>query len=299
MSKKNNSNEDDDKNKKGKNSKPNRHIIRRGKSLKSSKKQTSQSKKPNTVKKSNSKSVQSPKKVNNRNTTLILNKVSDREIEFKKVKTIKKKVIKVNKLKPYQLTSSINKKDSGLRRQIISLYEDKKREKYMREEILKMNRMKSVFKILEKIGKKFSNVEVKSPKGGFKYPDNTSYRISIHQLLLEGSKYDYVEGVIYSKKDHIMKPHSWNVINNQHVDYSLKNDKGDFIYYGVVIPRDELISFLQEVFPKKLKKVNESILELCTVKRGSKVKVGQNSNRVLNEITNLRKKFIPQTVFNR
>lgn len=289
MSKKNNSNEDDDKNKKGKNSKPKRYVIRRGKSLKSTKK-------PNTVKKNNSKSVQSPQKVNNRNTSLSVKKISEQEFEIKKVRTIQKKVIKVNKLKSSQLTNNINKKDSVSRNQIISSYKYKNRETYMREEILKMNRMKSVFKILEKIGKKFPDVEVKSPKGGYKFPV-TSYKVSIHQLLLEDSKYDYVEGVIYSKKDHIIKPHSWNVINNQHVDYSMKDDKGDFIYYGVVIPRDELISFLQEVFPKKLRQVNESILELCTVKRGSKV--GQKPNRVLNEITQLRKKFIPQTVFNR
>ena len=154
--------------------------------------------------------------------------------------------------------------------------------------------MKSIFKILEKIGKKYSNVEVKSPQGPFKYPYNTSYRVSIHQLFSDPN-IDYVEGVIYSKKDHIIKSHSWVVVNGQHIDYSIKNDQSDFIYYGVIIPNKEVLSFLREVFGEKGKQVNQSILELCSIRRISKNK--PNNTRVVQEITKIRKKFIPQSTY--
>jgi hypothetical protein len=306
MRKKSNPNEEDDRNKKGKNNTPKKSVIKRSRSkmltptTKSTTNQTKKSSSKSSVNKNTSKSVKRLKSVNNRNISLQVNRISENEIEITKQKTVNKKgtkVVKVPKtlkLKPHQLTKEINKKDTGTRTQIISSYKDLSKEPYFREEILKLNRMKSIFRILEKIGKKYSNVEVKSPQGHFKYPNNTSYRVSIHQLISDPN-IDYVEGVIYSKKDHIIKSHSWVVVNGQHIDYSIKNDQSDFIYYGVIIPNEEVLSYLSEVFPKKGKTVNQSILELCTIRRLSKSK--PNNTRVVQEITKIRKKFIPQSTY--
>jgi hypothetical protein len=309
MRKKSNPNEDDDKNKKGKNNTPKKSVIKRSnskkltpttKSTKSTNNQTKKSSSKSSVNKKTSKSVRKPKSVNNRNSTLQVKRTSENEIEITKQKTINKrgtKVVKVRKtlkLKPHQLTKEINKKDTGTRTQIISSYKDLSKEPYFREEILKLNRMKSIFRILEKIGKKYSNVEVKSPQGPFKYPNNTSYRISIHQLISDPNT-DYVEGIIYSKKDHIIKSHSWVVLNGQHIDYSIKSDQSDFIYYGVILPNEEVLSYLNEIFQKKVREVNQSILELCTIRRLSKNK--PNNTRVVQEITRIRKKFIPQSTY--
>jgi hypothetical protein len=196
-----------------------------------------------------------------------------------------------NKLRQNQLTIDLNKLSKVKINQIRISYEpNRDRIRDVNYELLKLGRLRSVFKILEKIGKRFDKIHVQTKKGRKYNPEhNTCYKFSIDKILRD-SDLDYVEGVIYSKRDNVVIPHSWNYNRKtkKHIDYSIKRDKGDFTYYGVIIDRDSILKFCYELDGNDIE-VSESILELCSL----------NSKRrdIIEEIDDLRRRFIPQKTY--
>jgi hypothetical protein len=196
-----------------------------------------------------------------------------------------------NKLRPNQLTIDLNKLSKVKINQIRISYEpNRDRIRDVNYELLKLGRLRSVFKILEKIGKRFDKIQVETKIGRrYKTEHNTCYKFSIDKIVRDFDL-DYVEGVIYSKKDNVVIPHSWNYNRKtkKHVDYSIKKDKGDFIYYGVIIDRESILNFCYELDGNDIK-MSESILELCSL----------NSKRrdIIEEIDDLRRRFIPQKTY--
>lgn len=235
-----------------------------------------------TSKKLNSKST--TKKRNSKNLIGIIEQTSNGPV-------LKKVTIFENKLKKNQLTVDLNKRSEDKINQIISSYKpNNERVRDINYELLKLHRLKSVFKILEVIGKKVKSVDNQLKKGKNYIPsNNTSYRFAIDQLT-NNKDLDYVEGVIYSKKNNVIIPHSWNYNRKtkKHIDYSIKTDKGDFVYYGVVINGNNVCNFCEEVYGKDYK-VNESILELCTL--------NSKQRKVDEEIEKLRQRFILQKTY--
>ena len=196
-----------------------------------------------------------------------------------------------NKLRQNQLTIDLNKLSKVKINQIRISYEpNRDRIRDVNYELLKLGRLRSVFKILEKIGKRFDKIQVETKIGRrYKSEHNTCYKFSIDKIVRDFDL-DYVEGVIYSKKDNVVIPHSWNYNREtkKHVDYSIKKDKGDFIYYGVIIDRESILNFCYELDGNDIK-MSESILELCSL----------NSKRrdIIEEIDDLRRRFIPQKTY--
>lgn len=257
--------------------------------MKRGQRKTSGSVKKKTTQRSTSKRLNSKsttKRRNSKNSVGIIERTSNGP-------TLRKVTIIENKLRKNQLTVDLNKKSEDKINQIMSSYKpNKERVRDVNYELLKLHRLKSVFRILEVLGKRMRNVDNGLKKGkNYLPPNNTSYRFATDQLVND-KNLDYVEGIIYSKKNNVVIPHSWNYNSKtkKYIDYSIKTDKGDFIYYGIVLPRESVIEYCEELYGKDFK-VTESILELCTL--------NSKTREVDEDIEKLRQRFIPQTVYNR